>query len=295
MANNFRDKFVQRLLNGLKDKGLFLKDAEQSLLLDALNMIFDYCPNIGILGKTGVGKSSLCNALFGEKIAKISDVEACTRNVQEILLPVGDKGINLFDVPGVGENSERDKEYANLYSTLLPKLDLVIWVLSMNDRAYETDLRFYEKVFKSRLGNVPFLIVINKAELMEPAAEYFNSSPRALSVKQKENIEAKKQYVSQQFGIPIDRIVEISATEEINLATLLVKMITLLPPNAALSLANRAKPIQPKPGEQAVNIESSAWQKFVVIADAVISNIPGLGVVYKAIKGIFNFLKSLFS
>lgn len=73
-----------------------------------------YEPKIGIFGKTGVGKSSLCNALFGKDICSISDVEACTRNPQEVFLGMGQKGIKLLDVPGVGENSERVKEYAQL-------------------------------------------------------------------------------------------------------------------------------------------------------------------------------------
>ena len=36
-----------------------------------------YVPKIGVFGVTGVGKSSLCNALFGSDVAVISDVVAC--------------------------------------------------------------------------------------------------------------------------------------------------------------------------------------------------------------------------
>jgi uncharacterized protein ykfA len=36
-----------------------------------------YVPKIGVFGVTGVGKSSLCNALFGSDVAVISDVAAC--------------------------------------------------------------------------------------------------------------------------------------------------------------------------------------------------------------------------
>jgi predicted GTPase len=54
-----------------------------------LKKVRNYTPKIGVFGDTGVGKSSLCNALFGKDIAKISDVEACTREPQEIL--VGEK------------------------------------------------------------------------------------------------------------------------------------------------------------------------------------------------------------
>jgi predicted GTPase len=37
---------------------------------------------IGIMGKTGVGKSSLCNALFRSEVCTVNAVEACTRQPQ---------------------------------------------------------------------------------------------------------------------------------------------------------------------------------------------------------------------
>lgn len=40
---------------------------------DALNKKLSYEPTIGVFGKTGVGKSSLCNALFGEDLCPISE------------------------------------------------------------------------------------------------------------------------------------------------------------------------------------------------------------------------------
>ncbi|PWO43924.1 ferrous iron transporter B, partial [Escherichia coli] len=43
-----------------------------------------YTPRVGIFGSTGVGKSSLCNALFGRDVAPVSNVAACTREIQEI-------------------------------------------------------------------------------------------------------------------------------------------------------------------------------------------------------------------
>ena len=100
-----------------------------------LKKVRSYTPKVGIFGDTGVGKSSLCNALFGKDIAKISNVEACTRKPQEILIGGSDgKGIILVDVPGVGEDREHHNEYIELYKSLSKELDLIIWAIKADDK-----------------------------------------------------------------------------------------------------------------------------------------------------------------
>lgn len=94
---------VEELKSPTSQEELRIKKDE---LRRELNRIRKYTPKIGVFGDTGVGKSSLCNALFGQDIAQISDVEACTREPQEILVSnENGGGIVLVDVPGVGEAS----------------------------------------------------------------------------------------------------------------------------------------------------------------------------------------------
>ena len=91
----------------------------------------NYTPKVGVFGDTGVGKSSLCNALFGKDIAEIHDVKACTREPKEIFIANKEAGgIVLVDVPGVGEDPERHQEYVELYKSLMPNLDLVLWAIT---------------------------------------------------------------------------------------------------------------------------------------------------------------------
>jgi predicted GTPase len=114
-----------------------------------VNKLRNYTPKVGVFGNSGVGKSSLCNALFGKEVAKIADVEACTREPQEIFIGSkdGKGGIMLVDVPGVGEDPERHKEYIALYKSLAPNLDLVLWAIKSDDRNYASAIEAYSAVF----------------------------------------------------------------------------------------------------------------------------------------------------
>ncbi len=76
-------------------------------ILQQINQLTRYEPVIGIMGKTGVGKSSLCNALFAGDISPVSDVAACTREPLRFRLQVGDRYMTLVDLPGVGETRTR--------------------------------------------------------------------------------------------------------------------------------------------------------------------------------------------
>ncbi|MBQ5546673.1 MAG: 50S ribosome-binding GTPase, partial [Acetobacter sp.] len=43
--------------------------------------------NIFILGKTGVGKSSLINTVFGQEVAKVGEGKPVTQEIQEYRSP----------------------------------------------------------------------------------------------------------------------------------------------------------------------------------------------------------------
>ncbi|MGC6686817.1 GTPase, partial [Escherichia coli] len=57
-------------------------------ILQQINQLTHYEPVIGIMGKTGAGKSSLCNTLFAGDISPVSDVAACTRKPLQFRLQV---------------------------------------------------------------------------------------------------------------------------------------------------------------------------------------------------------------
>ena len=104
--------------NPVKDALEILPENIRESIARRINDVISYEPVIGIMGKTGAGKSSLCNAIFKGDICAVSDVAACTRETQEMRIQFGKRSVRLIDIPGVGENAERDAEYEQLYRDL---------------------------------------------------------------------------------------------------------------------------------------------------------------------------------
>ncbi|MHC9516581.1 GTPase family protein [Enterobacter mori] len=198
-------------------------------LLKELNQLVTYEPVIGIMGKTGVGKSSLCNALFRSEVCAVNAVEACTRQPQRVRLRFGSHYLTLFDLPGVGESLQRDDEYRELYQELMPQLDMVLWVLKADDRAFSVEEQFYQAVFAGYNGPRPPLIwVLNQADKTEPA-EQWNWSSAQPSALQAEHIAQKQQAVARLLGIAERDVLVISVRGRYRLSRLVEAMITRLP------------------------------------------------------------------
>lgn len=234
-------KNYSELFDAFNRAGIALPQELQDKLKSRIDSMIDYEPRIGFFGKTGAGKSSLCNALFGQEICAVSDVEACTREPQEVLLGVASRGIKLIDVPGVGENRDRDLEYGRLYDRLLPELDLVLWVVKADDRALASDESFYRTVVKPHLDQgKPFFIVINQVDKMEPFREW-NEAERRPGPRQAANIEAKRQALSGYFGLPLQQMLPVSAGERYGLVELVDAVIYALPKEKQITVARMVR------------------------------------------------------
>ncbi|MFV8904451.1 GTPase family protein [Serratia fonticola] len=202
-------------------------------ILSHIQKLTHYEPVIGIMGKTGSGKSSLCNALFQSEVTPVSDVSACTRNALRLRLSSGDHSLILVDLPGVGEGEQRDKEYESLYRHILPELDLIMWVIKADDRAFSTDERFYRRVMTDYQKRV--LFVVNQADKIEPCHEW-NATSNGPSPHQLVNIEAKLESIRQLFS-PYHPVCAISARTEWNLPSMVETMMLCLPDRATSPLA----------------------------------------------------------
>ncbi|WP_249449660.1 YfjP family GTPase, partial [Escherichia coli] len=118
-------------------------------ILEHLRKLTSHEPVIGIMGKSGAGKSSLCNALFQGEVTPVSDVHAGTREVRRFRLSGHGHSMIITDLPGVGESRDRDAEYEALYRDILPELDLVLWLIKADDRALSVDEYFWRHILQA--------------------------------------------------------------------------------------------------------------------------------------------------
>ena len=199
-------------------------------ILQQINQLTHYEPVIGIMGKTGSGKSSLCNALFADKVSPVSDVTACTRDPLCFRLQVGEHAMTIVDLPGVGESERHDEEYAALYSEQLPRLDLVLWLIKADDRALAVDEHFYREVIGEAYRH-KVLFVISQSDKAEPT-----SGGEKLSTEQKQNISRKICLLHELFQ-PVNPVCAVSVRLQWGLRVMAERMIRCLPREASSPVA----------------------------------------------------------
>lgn len=219
----------------LQDSLTGLPEWTSERVMQQIRQLTNYEPAIGIMGKTGAGKSSLCNALFAGEVSPVSDVAACTREPLRFRLLVGDRHMTLVDLPGVGESGARDNEYAALYREQLPRLDLVLWLIKADDRALAVDEHFYHQVIGEAYRH-KVLFVISQSDKVEPT-----SGGGPLSKEQKQNISRKICLLHELFQ-PVHPVCAVSVRLQWGLRVMAERMIKCLPREATSPVVSQLQP-----------------------------------------------------
>ncbi|MDB2170259.1 GTPase family protein [Citrobacter farmeri] len=207
----------------------------RQLILERIQNLTHYEPVIGIMGKSGAGKSSLCNELFRGDASPVSDVNACTRDVLRFRLRSGCHSLVIVDLPGVGENGQRDQEYRALYRRMLPELDLVLWVIKADDRALSVDEQFWLGVMQPYQQQV--LFVLNQADKIEPCHEWDTLTSKP-SPRQQGNLKAKQAAIMAMF-IPCHPVCVVSASTGWGIEEMVANMMRCLPDRATSPVATQ--------------------------------------------------------
>jgi len=218
------------------------------------------------MGKTGAGKSSLCNALFQQPICLTSDLMACTREPQRLVLTVGERSMTLVDLPGVGETPEKDEAYLSMYQQLLAELDLIIWVIRADDRARATDIVTHRALLNASADPSRFLFVLSQADRVPPVPDgkewqVLPDAEQCLSLAAISSLVA----VQLPSSFPV---MPVSAHTGYNLSALVELMVHALPTRASSAVYR-----QLKSDHKSAESDSAVRQRFGELAGSAFDSV----------------------
>ena len=166
---------------------------------------------VTIIGNPNVGKSTLMNALVGEKLSIITSKAQTTRHRIMGIVSSEDFQIVYSDTPGILKPSYKLQESMMKFVTgAVADADVILYVTDTVERGE----RSAEIIDRIRQSGVPAIVVINKIDLTTP--------------------EALEALVDKWQGeLPEARIVPASAKENFNIEGLFKTILDLLPEGPA--------------------------------------------------------------
>lgn len=202
------ESFPKAFPKTIKDKvkKMVFNDEELKTLMDELDSYRP--PRIFLVGRTGVGKSSLINAVNGKYLAPVNDVYSQTKGA-DIYDYVDDGKVlmHILDSRGIAESlAINDKISAeemikNEVKKFLP--DVCIFMLNASHRDdIDTDVSFLKEIsdeYKKENGfDLPIVCAINKVDELAPSRF---KDPKEYPISKHKNISEVIKY----YGEIIDR------------------------------------------------------------------------------------------
>lgn len=178
-------------------------------------------PRFLLVGRTGVGKSSLINALCGCYAAKVSDTKSCTSGARlykgtiqnRVLLEILDTR-GIAESQQINENESAEKQLLDHVNDFFPDVAILMLNCTHRDSVGE-DVDYLNKIItrfeELNKTELPVIVVVNKADEAQPSRfKDSNTYPDA----KKDNIDESVRYYKDiiiRHGLKIQGIIAVSS------------------------------------------------------------------------------------
>ncbi|MDD4058912.1 MAG: GTPase Era [Bacteroidales bacterium] len=166
---------------------------------------------VNIIGNPNVGKSTLMNALVGEKLSIVTAKAQTTRHRIMGIVNGEDYQIVFSDTPGILRPSYKLQEsMMNFVETAIGDADIILYVTDVVEKSIKNE-EYIEKLNKV---SSPVILIINKIDLSNQA-------------------ELETLYEKWRELVPRAEIFPVSAQEKFNISPLLNRIVELIPESPA--------------------------------------------------------------
>jgi GTP-binding protein Era len=122
---------------------------------------------VAVAGRSNVGKSTLINALLGQKIAAVSFRPQTTRRQQLGILTLDKAQIIFTDTPGIHHPKHKLGKYMNVEATnALEDSDIILFLVDSSEDPHDEDWMIAETLAELKTKK-PVFIVLNKFDCIE--------------------------------------------------------------------------------------------------------------------------------